>query len=72
MYSSRDLQGLVNDYERDIIRANNLERNPECNKEKEEEGKICKISMITFPNFNAAYLDNLHCQTDSAIIPKLK
>jgi hypothetical protein len=43
MYSLGDLQGLIDDYERDVIVANNLECSPECNKEKEGEEKICKI-----------------------------
>jgi hypothetical protein len=43
MYSSGDLQGLIDNYESDVIAANNLECSPECNKEKEEEEKICMI-----------------------------
>jgi hypothetical protein len=43
MYSLEDLQGLIDNYERDVIAANNLERSPECNKEKEEEEKTLRI-----------------------------
>ena len=43
MYTSGDLQGLLDNYEADVVVANNIEHNNDRNWNKEDEKKVRKI-----------------------------